>query len=91
VKTVDRIHAESKEVVPVTLDQTIRASASAVFCDRSRCTEQEVDLCIDLGTYWFYTYPTRAWLGSIEERIRQGPPEAVFASRRQTGEDRSSF
>lgn len=33
-----------------------------------------VDLCRELGTTWFYTFPTREWLGNVEGRIREGPP-----------------
>lgn len=33
-----------------------------------------IDLCVELGTTWFYTYPAREWLGNVEEHIRQGPP-----------------
>ncbi len=33
-----------------------------------------MDLCMEFGTTWFYTFANREWLGNVDERIRMGPP-----------------
>jgi alkanesulfonate monooxygenase SsuD/methylene tetrahydromethanopterin reductase-like flavin-dependent oxidoreductase (luciferase family) len=37
-------------------------------------SDKYVDLCLELGTTWFYTYPSREWLSDVEGHIRTGPP-----------------